>query len=143
MDLIEKELERERWDNEVIKPMFKKYESVPTELKYMLIEKDYINMYGKSMANDQMRYMYDYTDNFIFSFENALASFSKTVRKNLLNKYFEELAFKDWRKILESGSYNINFSKNWKKDKEHFIKVVAEKEDKKEYVKLILDGYEN
>lgn len=136
--------DKEIWQEDYIQPMFDKYESIPTKLKYIFIEKDYVSMYGKQMANDQMRYMYSDSDDFIFGFENALYSFSKTVKKNLLNKYFEELALDEHYKLKESGMFYEffpNLTGLWLQDKEKFINFVTEREINKEYVKLILDGY--
>lgn len=39
--------------------MFEKYKDIPTDLKYMFIEKDYTKMFGKVEGLNQMRYMYD------------------------------------------------------------------------------------
>lgn len=135
-------LEQEIWKTNYIEPMFKKYESVPTKLKYMFIKKDYVSMYGRQMANDQMRYMYSDSDDFIFAFENALYEFSLRVKINLLKKYWEELALDEWYKLQEVGmffEFFPNLSGNWLQDKKYFNNFVAEREGKKEYVKLILD----
>ena len=51
-------LEQQIWKTNYVEPLFEKYESVPTKLKYMFIEKDYTKMFGKRMANDQMKYIY-------------------------------------------------------------------------------------
>ena len=132
--------DRQIWKEDYIDPMFKKYESVPTKLKYMFIEKDSIKMSGgKRKAQDRMKYMYDDTEAFIFAFENALEDFSKITRKNLIKKYWEDLALDDYIKLADSGSYFKYFSGNWKQDKEYFINVISERENKKEYVKLILE----
>lgn len=127
----------EIWQEDYVQPMFKKYESIPTKLKYIFIEKDFINMFGKQMANAQISYMYDNSADFIFAFEGALYSLSKTVKKNLLKKYFEELALDDYIKLADSGSYFKYFSGKWLQDKEYFINFVTERESKKEYVDLI------
>lgn len=132
--------DKEIWQEDYVQPMFKMYELVPTKLKYMFIEKDYVSMYGRQMANDQMRYMYSDSDDFIFGFENALYSFSKTVKKNLLKKYFEELALDEHYKLKESGmfwEFFPNLSGKWLQDKEFFINFVAERESKKDYIDLI------
>lgn len=124
-----------------IEEIFKKYEAIPTDLKYLLIEKDFNRMYGKRFTQDKMKYMYDDTETFIFNFENALCYLSKAVKKNILKKYFEELSSYEYPKLLESGMFFEFFptlSGEWLKDKEFFINFIAERESKKEYVKLIL-----
>lgn len=136
--------DKEIWQEEYVKPMFKKYESIPTKLKYLFIEKDYTSMFGKSLANDQMRYLYPEHEKFIFSFENALASFSKTIKNNLLKKYFQELSQHEYYELKNSGifyEFFPNLTGKWLQDKEYFINFVTERESNKEYVKLILDGY--
>ena len=132
--------DKEIWQEDYVQPMFKMYELVPTKLKYMFIEKDYVSMYGRQMANDQMRYMYSDSDDFIFAFEGALYSFSKTVKKNLLKKYFEELALDEHYKLIESGMFwevFPNLSGKWLQDRGFFINFVTERESKKEYTDLI------
>jgi len=132
--------DKEIWQEDYVQPMFKKYELVPTKLKYMFIEKDYVSMYGRQMANDQMRYMYSDSDDFIFGFENALYAFSKTVKKNLIKKYFQELALDEHYKLIESGmfwEFFPNLSGKWLQDKEFFINFVAERESKKDYIDSI------
>lgn len=132
--------DKEIWQEDYVQPMFKKYKLVPTKLKYMFIEKDYVSMYGRQMANDQMRYMYSDSDDFIFGFENALYAFSKTVKKNLLKKYFQELVLDEHYKLIESDmfwEFFPNLSGVWLQDKEFFINFVAERESKKEYIDLI------
>lgn len=135
-----KRTDKEIWQEDYVQPMFKKYESIPTKLKYLFIEKDYVSMYRRQMANDQMRYMYSDSDDFIFAFENALYAFSKTVKKNLLKKYFEELSWYEHNDLIESGmfwEFFPNLSGKWLQDKEYFINFVAERESKKDYIDLI------
>ena len=131
------------WKRDYIDPMFEKYKDIPTKLKYMFIEKDYINMYGKQMANDQMRYMYNDTENFIFAFENSLYSFNKTIKKNILKKYLEDLALNEYGKLHDSKSLTVKgFPKligSWKIDKDYFSNFVFSKEKNKQYVKQILE----
>jgi hypothetical protein len=132
--------DKEIWQEDYVQPMFKKYESIPTKLKYVFIEKDFIRMFGKAFAQDQMRYMYDDSYDFIFTFENALYEFSKTVKKNLLNKYFQELALYEHCGLLKSGmfwEFFPNLSGKWLEDKEYFTNFIAERENKKEYINLI------
>lgn len=125
------------WERDYLYPMFEKYKAIPTKLKYMFIEKDYINMYGKQMANDQMQYMYDDTEDFIFAFENSLDSFSKTIKKNIIKKYWEELA---WDMYLKVGkTYDKYYSGFWKQDKDFFIAFCGEKEKGEQYIKQILE----
>jgi hypothetical protein len=104
------------WKRDYLDPMFEKYEEIPTKLKYMFIEKGYIRMYGKQMTNDQMFYMYSDTEDFIFASENSLASFTKTVKRNTLKKYFEELAWNMYCKI--GNIYHKYYSGIWKQDKD-------------------------
>ena len=121
--------------------IFKKYEAIPTDLKYLFIEKDFNRMYGKRFTQQQMAHMYDDTETFIFNFENALCYLSKTVKKNILKKYFENMALYEYPKLLESGmffEFFPNLIGDWLKDKDFFINFIAERENKKEYVKLIL-----
>ena len=47
------------WKRDYVQPLFDKYKEIPTKVKYALIEKDYIRMYGKKFTEDKMRYMYD------------------------------------------------------------------------------------
>ncbi len=133
-------LEQQIWKEQYVQPMFKKYECVPTELKYKFIEKDYAKMFGgKREAESRMKYMYDDSETFIFAFENALYEFGKVSRKNLITKYWEYLAWIYYVKLAQSGSYFKYYSGVWKNDKQWFIDKIAEKENKKEYVKLILE----
>ena len=121
--------------------IFEKYSSVPTNLKYMLIEKDYAKMFGKVEGLNQMRYMYDDSEIFIFAFENALCEFGKVARKNLLKKYFEDLTYKEYFYLLKSGmfwEFFPNLSGEYLRDKEFFTTFITEIENNKEYVKLIL-----
>lgn len=121
--------------------MFEKYKDIPTDLKYMFIEKDYTKMFGKAEGLNQMRYMYDDSEAFIFAFENALAEFGKVARKNLLKKYFEKITLDEYFKILKSGMFwelFPNLSGEYLQDKDFFTTFITERENNKEYVKLIL-----
>ena len=134
--------DRQIWKEDYVDPMFKKYKSVPTKLKYMFIEKDYIKMFGKNLAIYHLNIMTDKCEDFIFVFENALHSFSKTVKKNLLNKYFEDLALYEHSELLKSGmfwEFFPNLTGGYLQDKEFFLNFIIERESKKEYVKLILE----
>lgn len=135
-------LEQEIWKTQYIQPMFEKYKEIPTDLKYMFIEKDYIRMFGgKREAESRMRYMYDDTETFIFAFQNALCEFTPRVKKNLLKKYFESLALDEHYKLQGMGfffEFFPNLSGEWLRDKEFFTKFVTEREMNKVYVKLIL-----
>jgi len=138
MDILEQEI----WKTQYLEPMFERYKEIPIDLKYKFIEKDYIKMFGKRMAQDQMRYMYDDSETFIFAFENALCEFSKRVKKNILKKYFEDLASYEYYMLKEHGmfyEYWPNLSGEWKRDEEFYIKFIAERENKKEYIKLLLE----
>ena len=73
-----------------IEPLFEKYKDIPTEYKYLLIEKDYTKMFGKRYAQEKLRYMYEDSEDFIIAFRNAVAEFSFTVKKNLFIKNFPE-----------------------------------------------------
>ena len=107
-----KKLEQQIWKTNYVEPLFKKYESVPTKLKYMFIEKDYHKMFGsKREAQDRMRYMYDDSETFIFAFQNALCEFSVRVRNNLMKKYWEDLALDEYYKLYNSGIFWEFFSK--------------------------------
>ena len=108
----------------------------------MFIEKDFISMFGKELATYHLNMMSPECDDFIFGFENALYEFSKTIKKNLLKKYFEELALDEHYKLIESGmfwEFFPNLSGKWLQDKEYFINFVAERENKKEYTDLIFN----
>lgn len=119
--------DKQIWKEDYLDPMFKKYESIPTKLKYMFIEKDYTKMCGsKREAQDRMRYMYDDTETFIFAFENALREFSKTVKKNLLKKYWEELGFYEHCELLKPGmfwKFFPNLSGKWLQDEVDFLNL--------------------
>ena len=133
-------LEQQIWKTNYVEPLFKKYESVPTKLKYMFIEKDYAKMFGKRMANDQMKYMYDDSETFIFAFQNALCEFSVRVRNNLLKKYWEELSLDEYHGLIKLGmfwEFFPNLSGDYLQDKEFFLNFIAERENKKEYFTLI------
>ncbi len=137
MDIIEQQI----WKTNYVQPMFEKYKEIPTKLKYMFIEKEYCKIFVKSEGLSQMAHMYDDSETFIFAFESALCEFGKVARKNLLKKYFEELSFKEYYELLTSGMFYEffpNLTGKWLQDKEFFINFVAERENKKEYVKLIL-----
>lgn len=138
MDILEKEI----WKTQYVQPLFDKYKEVPTKLKYLFIMKDHIQMLGKSLAQYQVNLMDDNSDSFIFAFDNSLAGLSKTVKKNLLKKYFEDLAFDEYPKLLKSvifWEFFPNLTGIWQKDKEYFINFVAERENKKEYIKIVLE----
>jgi len=135
MDSLEKEI----WRRDYVQPLFDKYKEIPTKLKYMFIEKDYTRMFGsKREAESRMTYMYDDSQTFIFAFADALCEFTPRVRKNLIQKYWEDLAIKEFLKIADSGSYFKHFSGKWLQYKEYFCNLVAEREKDKEYVKLIM-----
>ena len=107
---------------------------------YYSIEKDYIKMFGKRMANDQMKYMYDDSETFIFAFRNALCEFSVRVRNSLMKKYWEELSLYEYYGLIKSGmfwEFFPNLSGDYLQDKEFFINFIAERENKKEYFTLI------
>ena len=131
-----------KYQDPFITQMFQKYECVPNKLKYLFIEKDYTRMFGsKREAELRMRYMYDNTETFIFAFENALCEFSLAVRRNLLKKYWEELALDEHYGLMKSGMFYKffpNLSGNYLQDKEFFLNFIAERETEKEYVKLIM-----
>ena len=132
--------DKQIWKEDYVDPMFKKYESIPTKLKYMFIEKDFTIMFGKQMADDQMRYMYDDSEDFIFGFENALYSLSKTIKKNLIKKYLKELALYEHYGLYKSGMFWEFFphlSGEWLQDKEYFINFIIKRESKKDYIDLI------
>jgi len=121
--------------------MFENYKEIPTDLKYMISEKDYTKMFGKTEGLNQMRYMYDDSETFIFAFENALAEFGKVARKNLLKKYFEKITLDEHFKLLKSGmffEFFPNLSGEYLRDKDFFTTFITERENNKEYVKLIL-----
>lgn len=122
--------------------LFQKYECVPNKLKYMFIEKDYKDMFGsKREVESRMRYMYDNIETFIFAFENALCEFSLAVRRNILKKYWEKLSLDEHYGLMKSGmfwEFFPNLSGKWLQDKEFFLNFIAERETKKEYVKLIM-----
>lgn len=121
--------------------MFEKYKDVPTDLKYMFIEKDYAKMFGKAEGLNQMRYMYDDSETFIFAFENAIAEFGKVARKNLLKKYFEKTILDEYYSLVKSGmfwEFFPNLSGEYLRDKELFTTFITERENSKEYIKLIL-----
>ena len=137
----DKKIEQQLWKDKYVEPLFKKYELIPTKLKYIFIKKDYIKMFGKGFAQDQIRYMYDDSETFIFAFENALYEFSSRVRKNILKKYFEEIALDEHYKLHKSGMFYEffpNLTGKWLEDKDYFISFIAERENKKEYINLIV-----
>jgi hypothetical protein len=139
---MELRTDKQIWQEDYMQPMFKKYESVPTKLKYIFIKKDFVKMFGKELATYHLNMMSPKCDDFIFGFENALYEFSKTIKKNLLKKYFEELALDEWYKLQELGvfyEYFPNLSGKWLQDKEFFINFVTERENKKEYIDLIFN----
>ena len=137
------EQERLIWKYEYIDPMFKKYECIPTKLKYIFIEKDYAKMFGgKREAESRMKYMYDDSETFIFAFQNALCEFGKKVKKKLLNKYWEDLALYEHTRLQKMGffwEFFPHLSGEYFKDKEFFIDFICEREAKKDYYNLILE----
>lgn len=137
---MDRRTEKEIWQEDYVQPMFKMYEIVPTKLKYMFIEKDYVKMLSKELATYHLNMMTPECDDFIFGFENALYSLSKTVKKNLLKKYFEELSWYEHNELLKPGMFweiFPNLSGVWLQDKEYFINFVTERESKKDYIDLI------
>ena len=134
-------VERQIWKTNYVDPLFEKYESIPTKLKYMFIEKDYHKMFGsKREAQDRMRYMYDDSETFIFAFQNALCEFSVRVRNNLMKKYWEGLSLDEYYGLIKSGmfwEFFPNLSGDYLQDKTVFLNFIAERENKKEYFTLI------
>lgn len=123
-------LEQEIWKTNYVQPLFDKYETVPTNIKYALIEKDYIKMFGKKEAREQMKYMYDDTEAFIFAFDRANCELSDRIKVNILRKEFNWNAYKEY-----AGNENkSNLSEEYKDFERNFQK----KEFKKDWVKLIL-----
>jgi len=131
----------EKYRDMFVTSLFEKYKEIPTDLKYMFIEKDYAKMFGKVEGLNQMRYMYDDTETFIFAFESALCEFGKVARKNLLNKYFNKISLNEYHGLLKSGffwEFFPNLSGQYLQDKDFFTTFITERENNKDYVKLIL-----
>ena len=132
----------EKYKDPFVTKLFLDYQDVPTEYKYMIIDKDYRQMFGgKREAEDRMKYMYSDTETFIISFDNAVAEFSKTVKKNLFKKYCEDLARSEYYELLKSGmffEFFPNLSGNYLQDKEEFAKFVTEREISKGWLDKIL-----
>lgn len=103
-----------------------RYKEVPSKIKYALILKDLTRMYGKEFAENQIRHMYEDSETFIFSFENALAELSKTVKKNVINKTVEnDIAICHYIRLEESGRLKELYPNStgiWKDDKAEIIK---------------------
>ena len=136
------EQERLIWKYEYIDPMFKKYECIPTKLKYMFIEKDYIKMLGSSLGTYQVNLMLEDSETFIFAFQNALCEFGKKAKKKLLNKYWEDLALYEHTGLQKMGffwEFFPHLSGEYFKDKEFFTDFICEREAKKDYYNLILE----
>jgi hypothetical protein len=141
MDKLQQEIIKNVRDP-FVTSMFERYKEIPTDLKYKFIEKDYTKMFGKAEGLNRMRHMYDDSETFIFAFENALCEFSKRIKKNLLKKYFEDLALDEYYGLQDKGfffEFFPNLSGNYLRDKEFFLNFIAERENKKGYVKLILE----
>jgi len=131
-----------KWEEDYIELLFEKYKSVPNDLKYNIIRKDYKNMYGTRGAEDFMRYMYDTTDSFIISFDNAISYLSKTVIKNIIKKYWADLALNEHCGLVSSGMFYGFFPQLtgiWQKDKDLFFNFIAEREKNKEYYNILLN----
>lgn len=121
--------------------LFLDYKDIPTDYKYMLIEKDYILMFGKPFALEKIAHLYAEDEYFIISFDNAVAEFSKTVKKNLFKKYCEELARSEYYELLRSGmffEFFPNLSGNYLQDEKEFTKFVTERETNKGWLDKIL-----
>lgn len=135
-------LEQEIWKNNYVLPLFEKHKEIPTDYKYLLIEKDYSKMFGgKREAQERMRYMYNDSETFIFAFDNAVSEISKTVKKNLFKKYCEDLAWWEYNKILKSGmfwEFFPNLSGSYKEDEEAFYKFILERENNKKWLDKLL-----
>lgn len=134
-------LEQEIWRTQYVQPLFDKYKDVPTDYKYMLIEKDHINMLGKELGKYQVNLMSDTSDSFIYAFDNAVAEFSKTIKNNLFKKYCDKVAVYEYPELLKSGffwEFFPNLSGNYLQDKEEFHKFVIEREINKGWLNKIL-----
>jgi len=92
-----------------------KYKEIPQAIKTAIIEKDFKNMFG-SRYSEFLNY--DSTD-WNLLLENAIAGLSRTVKKNILKKEWEWMAYKEFP----------NNPIKWP----DFLAA----ESKKEYVKLI------
>lgn len=136
------EIEKTHWKENYVQPMFEKFKTVPREIKYALIEKDYSNMMGgKTRAQYEMKYLYDDSETFIFAFDNALAALSKTVKKNVILKELDWTIYKEYESLLKSGfmwEFHPNMSGEWKRDKEEFTKLYLDREIVKEWMKIVL-----
>lgn len=132
----------EKYKDPYVTKLFLDYQDVPTEYKYMIIDKDYRQMFGgKREAEDRMKYMYSDTETFIISFDNAVVEFSKTVKKNLFKKYCEDLARSEYYELLKSGmffKFFPNLSGNYLQDEKEFTKFVTEREISKGWLDKIL-----
>jgi len=121
---------------EQVASLEEEYSSIPMNIQIKLVQRDFKDMYGTR------------ADEFINTggewpilLENAIAALSKTVKKNILKREWEWMAFKEYPQVLASGMFYVwfpTYSGFWEKDKEEFIKFFMAREEKKEYVKLIL-----
>lgn len=129
-------------ERDYVKELFEKYKDIPTKVKYAFIFEDYKEMYGgKREAESRMSHLYDDSKTFIYDFDNALCEFGKVKSKNILKKAWEDMAYWEYIKLVENG-WDIKkypyFTGNWRNDSEQFISDFISREEKKEYVKLIL-----
>jgi hypothetical protein len=121
--------------------LFLDYKDIPTDYKYLLIEKDYISMFGKGFALEKIAHLYAEDEDFIISFDNAVAEFSKTVKKNLFKKYCKSLAWNEYFELLKSGmffEFFPNLSGDYKKDEEEFYNFIFLRENYKGWLDGIL-----
>lgn len=130
-------------EKDYVKELVDKYKDIPTKVKYAFIFEDYKQIFGgKREAESRMAYLYEESDTFIYDFDNALAWLSKRRAKNTMKRAWGDMAYWKYIKLVENG-WDVKkypyFTGSWRNDSEQFISDFISREEKKEYVKLILE----
>lgn len=124
-----------KW-KEHLKQLEDRYKEIPREIKREIVDRDYNNMYG-----------WEYTGHdgtpFIIALENAIYSLSKTVKKNIINKTVKTLLVPNEYWALQRSGMFFEFFPEMTgilgEDAEEFTKFWFEREEKKGWIKLILE----
>lgn len=123
-----------RWKN-YLDELQDKYKDIPFEIKTAITDRSYRKMYNCDYYNNGTP--------FIIAFENALDFLSKTIKKNIINKTVEYILVpNEYWALQRSGMFYEFFPKMTGvlgDDRKDFTDFWFERENKKGWLKLILD----
>jgi len=133
--MLTEEDKTETWNNwkEHISALERRYSIIPQRIQNALVERDFKDMYGVKGCE-----FINSAGHWPILLENAIAALSKTVKKNILKREWEWMAFKEFKPTIIKLGTLPNYTETWEDNKEEAIKFFIAREENKEYVKLIL-----